>query len=175
MSNTAPSRADPVVVFPLGRWCPPQETSQPHPPPPHRRTLKLISIPKGRLWVHYVFNGQNILFLNTLCLFSNGASHPAVISGSSIMVPYHLGHNTATQLKTMCHCMKFMSIQFSKELQWLIKLIGCQQSTSPVASLSNAFNGTMCYPRGTIVIAEHRQHYLTHSNTRGTFDFTLCI
>ena len=32
MSNTAPSRADPVVVFPLGRWCPPQETSQPHPP-----------------------------------------------------------------------------------------------------------------------------------------------
>ena len=34
MSNTAPSRADPVVVFPLGRWCPPQETSQPPPPPP---------------------------------------------------------------------------------------------------------------------------------------------
>ena len=33
MSNNAPSRADPVVVFPLGRWCPPQETSQPHPPP----------------------------------------------------------------------------------------------------------------------------------------------
>ena len=32
MSNTAPSRANPVVVFPLGRWCPPQETSQPHPP-----------------------------------------------------------------------------------------------------------------------------------------------
>ena len=32
MSNTAPSRADPVVVFPFGRWCPPQETSQPHPP-----------------------------------------------------------------------------------------------------------------------------------------------
>ena len=32
MSNTAPSRADPVVVFPLGRWCPPQETSQPHQP-----------------------------------------------------------------------------------------------------------------------------------------------
>ena len=32
MSNTTPSRADPVVVFPLGRWCPPQETSQPHPP-----------------------------------------------------------------------------------------------------------------------------------------------
>ena len=32
MSNTAPSRADPVVVFPLGRGCPPQETSQSHPP-----------------------------------------------------------------------------------------------------------------------------------------------
>ena len=27
MSNIAPSRADPVVVFPLSRWCPPQETS----------------------------------------------------------------------------------------------------------------------------------------------------
>ena len=26
--NTAPSRADPVVVFPLCWWCPPQETSQ---------------------------------------------------------------------------------------------------------------------------------------------------
>ena len=38
MSNTAPSRADPVVVFPLGRWCPPQETSQPHPPPPITQT-----------------------------------------------------------------------------------------------------------------------------------------
>ena len=34
MSNTAPSRADPVVVFPLCQWCPPLETSQPHPPPP---------------------------------------------------------------------------------------------------------------------------------------------
>ena len=33
MSNTAPSRADPVVVFPLSRWCPSQETSQPHQPP----------------------------------------------------------------------------------------------------------------------------------------------
>ena len=32
MSNTAPSIADPVVVFPLSHWCPPQETSQPHPP-----------------------------------------------------------------------------------------------------------------------------------------------
>ena len=32
MSNTAPSRADPVVVFPLSQWCPPQKNSQPHPP-----------------------------------------------------------------------------------------------------------------------------------------------
>ena len=39
MSNTAPSRADPVVVFPFGRWCPPQETSQPH--PPQLNTLRL--------------------------------------------------------------------------------------------------------------------------------------
>ena len=30
-SSTAPSRTDPVVVFPLCQWCPPQETSQPHP------------------------------------------------------------------------------------------------------------------------------------------------
>ena len=32
MSNTAPSKADPVVVFPLSQWCPPQETSEHHPP-----------------------------------------------------------------------------------------------------------------------------------------------
>ena len=32
ISNTASSKADPVMVFPLGRWCPPWETSQPHPP-----------------------------------------------------------------------------------------------------------------------------------------------
>ena len=39
MSNTALSRADPVVVFPLCRWCPPQQTSQPHPPPKsHNKT-----------------------------------------------------------------------------------------------------------------------------------------
>ena len=32
-SQTLPlSRADPVVVFPLCWWCPPQESSQPHPP-----------------------------------------------------------------------------------------------------------------------------------------------
>ena len=40
MSNTAPSRADPVVVFPLSRWCPPQETSQPGIPPPQPQTGK---------------------------------------------------------------------------------------------------------------------------------------
>ena len=33
MSDTAPSRADPVVVFSLGRWYSLQESSQPHPPP----------------------------------------------------------------------------------------------------------------------------------------------
>ena len=44
MSNTAPSRADPVVVFPLGRWCPPQETSQPHPPPNGWREQGYISM-----------------------------------------------------------------------------------------------------------------------------------
>ena len=44
MSKTAPSRADPVVVFPLGRWCPPQETSQPHPPQDELRNIPLTSI-----------------------------------------------------------------------------------------------------------------------------------
>ena len=42
MSNTAPSRADPVVVFPLGRWCPPQETSQPHPPPSVQKWMNFL-------------------------------------------------------------------------------------------------------------------------------------
>ena len=44
MSNTAPSRADPVVVFPLGRWCPPQETSQPHPPQHYRQCWKFPQV-----------------------------------------------------------------------------------------------------------------------------------
>ena len=44
MSNTAPSRAYPVVVFPLGRWCPPQETSQPHPPPLIPQVLRNIVV-----------------------------------------------------------------------------------------------------------------------------------
>ena len=50
MSNTAPSRADPVVVFPLGRRCPPQETSQPHPPPywDQLTRLKLYSLEHRR-------------------------------------------------------------------------------------------------------------------------------
>ena len=33
VSQNGQTPGDPVVVFPLGRWCPPQETSQPHPPP----------------------------------------------------------------------------------------------------------------------------------------------
>ena len=44
-STTAPSRADPVVVFPLCRWCPPQETSQPHPPHQVLTSLPLFSGP----------------------------------------------------------------------------------------------------------------------------------
>ena len=38
------TRADSVVVFPFGRWCPPQETSQPHlhpPPPPPPPTVEI--------------------------------------------------------------------------------------------------------------------------------------
>ena len=45
MSNTAPSRADPVVVFPYGRWCPPQETSQLHPPQSLLEEPSLIEAP----------------------------------------------------------------------------------------------------------------------------------
>ena len=57
--NTAPSRADPVVVFPLCRWCPPQETSQPHPPQRLRQNghyfddgtmFKLICL-EGHWWI----------------------------------------------------------------------------------------------------------------------------
>ena len=54
MSNTAPSRADPVVVFPLGRWsrrwCPPQETSQPH--PPQTRTAGICNFKNNVLCYH---------------------------------------------------------------------------------------------------------------------------
>ena len=56
MSNTAPSRADPVVVFPLGRWCPPQETSQPHPP---RQWCSHWSLGMDK-WFHPIFTGHVI-------------------------------------------------------------------------------------------------------------------
>ena len=50
MSNTAPSRADPVVVFPLGWWCPPQETSQPHPPQFTYRFYWILSLIQVHIW-----------------------------------------------------------------------------------------------------------------------------
>ena len=53
MSNTAPSRADPVVVFPLGRWCPPQETSQPHPPQIKLRVSRDLNSAKMHLWTKF--------------------------------------------------------------------------------------------------------------------------
>ena len=46
MSNIAPSIADLVGVFLFSRWCPPQETSQPH--PPHNKTW-IINIENGEL------------------------------------------------------------------------------------------------------------------------------
>ena len=68
MSNTAPSRADPVVVFPLSRWCPPQETSQPHPPPRwemftgnmHVFTMDITCICLGWLAKKHIFNCKGI-------------------------------------------------------------------------------------------------------------------
>ena len=57
MSNAAPSRADPVVVFPLGRWCPPQETSQPHPSHTWGRksTTFVMSIGRNDIKYKYMF------------------------------------------------------------------------------------------------------------------------
>ena len=49
MSNTAPSRADPMVVFPLSPWCPPQETSQPHPPQTLATTKATKIMPSNNL------------------------------------------------------------------------------------------------------------------------------
>ena len=57
MSNTAPSRADPVVVFPYSRWCPPQETSQPHPPQGDREDIfitHLFIITKSEVWTFHI-------------------------------------------------------------------------------------------------------------------------
>ena len=53
MSNTAPSRADPVVVFPLSRWCPPQETSQPHPPHPKGPINNIPALVQIKAWRNY--------------------------------------------------------------------------------------------------------------------------
>ena len=68
MSNTAPSRADPMVVFPLSRWCPPQETSQPHPPP---------ATATGDFWTTKV-SVSAICFI-IICVYLSGLRH-AVIS-----------------------------------------------------------------------------------------------
>ena len=61
MSNTAPSRADPVVVFPISRWCPPQETSQPH--PPHWNVWIWIKISHSRksIWKGCLLNGGHFV------------------------------------------------------------------------------------------------------------------
>ena len=68
MSNTAPSRADPVVVFPLGRWCPPQETSQPHPPPKNSvRYLKVLT--QWHLVMHHTY-WSTLFEVMSWCLFS---------------------------------------------------------------------------------------------------------
>ena len=61
-SSTAPSRDDPVVVFPLCQWCPPQETSQPHPPHGQMNIKALqIVIPLG---------GESPSFTVYFCLIS---------------------------------------------------------------------------------------------------------
>ena len=71
MSNTAPSRADPVVVFPFGRWCPPQETSQPHPPQQQR--------PVGYTFLYKMANFHGV-YLKFDCIDSANFSYDIVKS-----------------------------------------------------------------------------------------------
>ena len=66
MSNTAPSRADPVVVFALSRWCQPQETSQPHPPPttPGQVTSHLEGCHMDSLQCLHLWFGSKMTFVS---------------------------------------------------------------------------------------------------------------
>ena len=66
MSNIVPPIADPVMVFPLSRWCPPQETSQPNPPHFHQKATMSYNIsyitPKNVIWKNVIgiFHYPNI-------------------------------------------------------------------------------------------------------------------
>ena len=101
MSNTAPSRADPVVVFPLSQWCPPQKTSQPHPAQGNvKRFLILILVsklliqdlkqhflePRGQWvsWSTLIFSPNSLPVLILLSLDSYGDRFTAVFLLSTV-------------------------------------------------------------------------------------------
>ena len=101
MSNTAPSRADPVVVFPLSQWCPPQETSQPHPAQGNvKRFLILILVSKLLIqdlkqhfleprvqwvsWSTLIFSPNSLPVLTLLSLDSYGDRFTAVFLLSTV-------------------------------------------------------------------------------------------
>ena len=94
MSNTSPPRADPVVVFPLSWWCPPQETSQPHPPHMLLQALRIISKPSVYWNLSYSLEtlkyGQNLWFFVHVTLKFDGwpwktIGHPVYVASS---LPY---------------------------------------------------------------------------------------
>ena len=106
MSNTAPSSADPEVVFPLGRWCPPQETSQPHPPPSGCQGISLHSLAPER----FQFNFRLVIFKLILVNGAWGISDEIALR----WMPLDLTNDKSTLVQVMAWCHQATSHDMSK-------------------------------------------------------------
>ena len=105
MSNTAPSRADPMVVFPLSRWCPPQETSQPYPPPATATgdswTTKVVYLLVKKWWKIKNFRHPLIGCFTFLPLFLQSALSLSVSICLGWRMPSSAGWFSGNTLKTL--------------------------------------------------------------------------
>ena len=106
MSNTAPSRADPVVVFPLGRWCPPQETSQPHPPRGRRQAI--------------IWTNTGIFLIGPLI---GNIFHWNLNRNLYIFIQENAFENDLWKMATICLGLNVLNVYFSTTIQWLISQV----------------------------------------------------
>ena len=158
MSNTAPSRADPVVVFPFGRWCPPQETSQPHPPHnfwqrysqfhiwPWKFKVKVMAKvkPDGHIWgleinryVCFSFRGNHTIFgwdiANSIFDLENSRSR-SENQPKSNQVIYRSGPRIVPKIK---------------EIQKVVQKLLCEQKSAAGAGGVRTGTKTLSHPRYT--------------------------
>ena len=113
MSNTAPSRA----VFPLSRWCPPQKTSQPHPPiycvldRPVFESNQIVLHPELTLWWSFLF-GDGAHHKKP-----HSPTHPCVSDGNPIL----------QQPPDSVYISKLYAVPwYSTENTWHLSLNDCQ-------------------------------------------------